>query len=372
MKILIAESTTAMGGQELAVLLHARGLQRRGHDVHLVLEPGSPIYRLATAQGFQVDGVRMRRTRYPAAIVSFARLLLQQRPDILHVNSSRDSWIGALAARLVPHRPKVVRSRHISNPLNRSLATRLLYRRLFDRVIVTGSELTRRALVERDGLRPERVAAFPIGVDVGLFCPGVPQRNLRVDLGLDAGHRLVGIVSYLRKYKGHVYLVDAAARLLARRRDVTFVIVGEGPEEADIRARIAQHGIEEGVKVMGFRPDLLDVFRSLDVFVIPTIEADTIPQVLMQALALGLPVVSTPVGSIPDVVHDGVTGLLVPPRDAAGLAAAIERLLDDDGLRRALGAAGHALVRDRYSLDAMLDLLEEVYRGVVRNVGVMA
>ena len=166
MKIFIAESSTAVGGQELAVLLHAEGLLKRGHDLRLILEPDSPIARMAMDKQLPVTLLTMRKSRYPQAIVSLRGLIAHHRPAILQVNSSRDSWIGALAGRLIRPRPKLLRIRHISAPLNRNLMTRLLYRRLFDMVVVTGGEKTKRELVERDGLATDRVAAFPIGLDV--------------------------------------------------------------------------------------------------------------------------------------------------------------------------------------------------------------
>ncbi len=367
MKIFITESSTAVGGQEGAVLLHAEGLQKRGYDLRLILEPGSPIAGMAGRKGLPVEPVAMKRSHYPAAILAVRRLILRECPAILQVNSSRDSWIGALAARLVRRRPKIIRIRHISTPLNNNFTTRLLYRRLLDMVIVTGGERTRRALIERDGLAADRVAAFPIGVDVDYFRPAPPDHDLRRELGLPSGQKLVGLISYLRTYKGHGYFIDAAAHIWARHRDTTFLIVGEGPEEQAIRARIAARGVANAVKMLGFRHDLLNVFRSLDVFVIPSVEGDTIPQVLMQALAVGLPVVSTTVGSIPDVVVDGETGYVVPPRDAAALAQRIETLLEDALLRKRMGEQGRALVERLYSIDRMLDELERVYRNVLMS-----
>jgi glycosyltransferase involved in cell wall biosynthesis len=364
MKIIISESTTAMGGQERAVLLHAESLCKRGHDLRLLLEPGSPISEMANRKGLPVEEVSMGRLHYPGAIFAFRRILRRHRPQILHVNSSRDSWIGALASRLVPRRPRVVRTRHISLPLNKNAATRLLYRHLLDLVIVTGGDLTRRALIERDGLDPARVAAFPIGVDLKEFNPGRPLHDLRTELGLERDHRLVGLISYLRTYKGHEYFVQAAGLLAGRLRDVTFLIIGEGPEEPLLRARIVARGLSRQVRMLGFREDLLDVFRSLDVFVMPSVEADTIPQVLMQALALGLPVVSTTVGSIPDVIQDGRNGFLVSPRDAPALADRIAKLLEDPALRAAMGTCGRVLIEREYSLERMVDRLEGVYRKV--------
>ncbi len=365
MNIFIAESSTAVGGQESAVLLHAEGLANRGHQIRLILEPDSPIAAMAAEKKLPVTLLSMRRSRYPQAIVALRSLLRRHRPEILQLNSSRDSWIGSIAARLVCPRPKVLRIRHISAPLNRNLTTQWLYRRLIDMVIVTGGELTRRGLIERDGLAADRVAAFPIGLDVEHFRPAPPDSNLRQELGLSDGQLLVGLISYLRTYKGHEYFIEAAARIAAGRNDVTFIIVGEGPEEGTIRSLIERSGLTSRIRMLGYRSDLLNVFRSLDVFAIPSVEGDTIPQVLMQALAMGLPVVSTTVGSIPDVVLEGETGFVVPPRDAAALADRIQVLLNDRELRRRLGASGRALVERFYSIDRMLDRMEAVYRGLL-------
>lgn len=348
------------------MLLHAEGLVKRGHDVRLILEPGSPIARMAAEKKLPVTLLSMRRARYPQAILALRSLLRRDRPAILQVNSSRDSWIGSLAARLIRPRPKVIRIRHISTPLNRNLTTQLLYRRLVDMVVVTGGERTRRGLIERDGLAADRVAAFPIGLDVGYFRPAPPDPDLRQELGLAKGELLVGLISYLRTYKGHEYFIDAARQIVAKRDDVTFIIVGEGPEEQPIRRLIEQRGLTSRIRMLGFRDDLLNVFRSLDVFAIPSVEGDTIPQVLMQALAMGIPVVSTTVGSIPDVVIEGETGFVVQPRDSSALADRIGTLLDDAGLRRRMGANGRALVEGSYSIDKMLDRMETVYRGLAQ------
>lgn len=365
MNIFIAESSTAIGGQELAVILHAEGLLKRGHDLRLILEPQSPIARMAMDKQLPVTLMTMRKSRYPQAIVSLRGLMAHHRPAILQVNSSRDSWIGALAARLVRPRPKLLRIRHISAPLNRNLMTRLLYRHLFDMVVVTGGETTRRELVERDGLAADRVVAFPIGLDVEYFRPAAPDHDLRLEFGLAKEHLLVGLISYLRSYKGHEYFIEAARILASRREDVTFIIVGEGPEERSIRSRIEQLGLPARIRMVGFRQDLLNVFRSFDVFAIPSVEGDTIPQVLMQALAIGIPVVSTTVGSIPDVVIEGETGFVVPPRDAGALADRIAKLLDDAKLRARMGAQGRSLVQRCYSLDKMLDRMESVYHRLI-------
>ncbi|MCC2643549.1 MAG: putative Phosphatidylinositol alpha-mannosyltransferase, partial [Nitrospira sp.] len=177
---------------------------------------------------------------------------------------------------------------------------------------------------------------------------------------------LVGLISYLRSYKGHEYFIEAARIISGQRDDVTFIIAGEGPEERSIRTRIEQLGLSSNIRMLGFREDLLNVLRSCDVFAIPSVEGDTIPQVLMQALAVGIPVVSTTVGSIPDVVIDGKTGFVVPPRDAGALAERIAGLLDDAMLRTRMGVEGRLLVQRSYSIEKMLDRMEGVYHRLVQ------
>lgn len=367
MKIVMTEAAGSVGGQELAVLLYAEGLRSRGHDLELVVQPDVPIYQMAVKRKISVLTVPMRRENFGAAFVAIHRILRRYRPDIVHVNSSRDSWLVALAARLVCPRPKIVRSRHISVPLNRNLLTRLLYRKLFDFVIVTGGALNRQALIERDGLDPDCVDGFPIGIDTAHFRPGRPAQDLKEELGIPGHHRLIGIVSYLRAYKGHRYFVEAAAQVLSRVENVTFVIIGEGPEELNLRLQIADLGLTDRVLLLGYREDQVEAMRSLDVFVLPSVEADTIPQALMQALAVGLPVVSTSFGSIPDVVKHGETGLLAVPRDSASLAEQIVVMLQDEPLRMRLGTNGRRLIEDHYSLHRMLARLETIYKRVLKR-----
>jgi glycosyltransferase involved in cell wall biosynthesis len=127
-----------------------------------------------------------------------------------------------------------------------------------------------------------------------------------------------------------------------------------------VRTQIARAHLEGHVRMLGYRPDLLNVFRSLDNFVIPSVEGDTIPQVLIEAMAGGLPVIPSSAGSIPDVAIERQTGLVVPPRDSDTLAKRIEELLDNAPLRHTLGTNAHCHITEHYSINRMLDRLEQV------------
>ncbi len=358
--ILYAESTKAMGGQELATLRYTQGLSKRGHRIVLVVQPDSPLRELVSRMDMIVEPVRMSKASFMRAALDLVRIINRYRVDIVQSNSSLDSWLLSVAVRLARRRPLFIRVRHISTPLKRSISTRLLYRRLLDIVIVTGGELARKGLVERDGLKENRVVAIPIGYDQATFKPRANYRDLRKELGLPENHLLVGIIAYLRHYKGHRTLIEAAVTVCQQISNVTFVIVGEGPEEANLKALIHEKGLDKRVILLGYRDDLLDIYQSLDLFVHPSIEAETLPQSILQAMAMGKPVISTPVGSIPEAVVDGVNGFVVPIQDSSALAKRMLQLLGDREAMKRMGQKGQEIA-SRYTVENGLNRLEALY-----------
>ena len=364
--ILYVESTKAMGGQELATLRYTDGLRKRGHRVVLVIQPDSPLRERASKMDMIVEQVRMSKTGFVKAVLDLVRIINRYQADIIQSNSSLDSWLLSVAVRMSHRRPLFIRIRHISAPLKKSLSTRLLYRRLIDHVIVTGGELVRKGLIERDGLDAARVTAIPIGYDQSLFKSQSYYQDLRKELGLSADHFLVGIIAYLRHYKGHHTLIEAAHIVCQRIPEVTFVIVGEGPEEFNLKTLIHQKGLEKRVIMLGYRDDLLDIYQSLDLFVHPSTEAETLPQSILQAMAMGKPVISTPVGSIPEAVVDGVNGFVVPIGDSEVLAEKISQLLEDREALKRMGERGQEIV-SRYTVEQGLDQLEEMYLNLLKS-----
>jgi glycosyltransferase involved in cell wall biosynthesis len=152
--------------------------------------------------------------------------------------------------------------------------------------------------------------------------------------------------------------------------DARFVIVGDGPRAPNIREYIDRLGLGAAVTMTGHRSDVAAVLASLDVFVLSSFGHEGVPQAVLQAMAMEVPVVATNVGSVFEVVRDGETGLLAPPLDPEALAARIVNVLQRDDLRRDLASAGRRLIEERYRLDAMLDRLDALYDDLVRRRGV--
>jgi glycosyltransferase involved in cell wall biosynthesis len=349
-----------MGGQELATLRYAEGLKKRGHRVVLVIQPDSPMRGPVSKMDIIVEPVRMSKAGFVGAVLDLMRIMNRYQVQVVQSNSSLDSWLLSVAVRLAHRRPLFIRVRHISAPLKKSLFTQLLYKRLIDHIVVTGRDLARKGLVERDGIDASRVSAIPIGYDQSLFKPFPSYRDLRKGLGLSKDHNLVGIIAYLRHYKGHKVLIEAAQIVCQQVPEVTFVIVGEGPEEANIRSFIRESGLEKRVFMLGYREDLLDIYQSLDLFVHPSIEAETLPQSILQAMAMGKPVISTPVGSIPEAVIDGTNGFVVPIGDSAALSKKILYLLQNPQTMRQMGEKGRKIAEE-FTVKRGLDQLEAVY-----------
>ncbi|HSB71819.1 MAG TPA: glycosyltransferase family 4 protein, partial [Candidatus Methylomirabilis sp.] len=217
------------------------------------------------------------------------------------------------------------------------------------------------------GFPGSRITSVVTGVDLDALQPSRVAAAVRAALGIPATAPVVGTLSTLRSWKGHLDLLEALASLRAVR-DVVGIFVGSGPYEEVIRARIRDLGLGRAVMMTGHREDVADLLGVIDVFAFPSTANEGVPQAVLQAMALGRPVVATRLGGIPEIVRDGETGLLVPTRDPAALAKGITQVLDDPrgAARRAQAAAD--LVRTHYTLEVTLDKMEAVYRMVCVRV----
>jgi len=287
-----------------------------------------------------------------AAALGLRRAMRAQRVDVVHTHSSVDSWVGGLAARSLGL--PLVRSRHVSIPIPRRRA--LVYR-LADRIVTSGDTVA--GVVAAAGVPRERIVAIGPGVDTRRFHPGISGTAVRAELGLTGP--VVGLVANIRGSKGHRYFLEAARDVLRVRPDARFLIVGDGIGFDDVRRRVKDLALDDGVIMTGFRRDVPEVMAALDVLVLPSIRSEAMSQVVPQALAIGTPVVGTTVGGTPELVRDGHNGRLVPPADAAALARAIVELLDDPARARAMAQRGQAEVLAQHSLEAAMARTVDVY-----------
>ncbi len=356
MKIVHTEASCGWGGQELRILSEASGLIARGHGVTLLCPPEAKIFSEAARFGVPAVALPIGRKR-PAGLVALRRWLAHHPVDVVNTHSSTDSWLAAVARPLLARPPAIVRTRHISAPVPTNASSRWLYNRGCDHIVTTG-ELLRQTLIRDNGVAADRVTSVPTGIDTGRFVPG-DRGAVRAELGLDPAPKYIGIVATLRSWKGHLFLLDACSRLSGH--DWRLLIVGDGPMRDVLEARIAELGLGRQVSLVGQRTDPERWLQALDVFCLPSYANEGVPQALLQAMLTGLPIVTTPVGSITEAVTDGETGLVVTPKDAEPLAAGLQRLLDDPGLGIRLGQAARQTALARFGREAMLDAMEHTF-----------
>ena len=357
-RILHTESSRGWGGQEVRVFAELQWMRARGHWVALSAHPDSAIARHAREAGMTFVPFSFHKALLPFEVARLAAWLIANRVEIVNTHSSNDGWLAGLAARLAL-KPVLIRSRHIEVDYPNRFWSGLAFRTLPHRVITTSRRIADRLVSELD-ISPERVTCIATGVDLARFDPAL-KGTVRGELGISEDTLLVGMISVLRSWKGHATFLEAAAQLLKSGRKVRFVIAGDGPGREELAGKISAEPLKGNVTLLGHRDDVPKVLASLDVLVLPSYAHEGIPQIILQAEAMARAVVATTIGGIPEVVEDGVTGLLVPPRDPDALAQKIGLLLDDPALRTRLGAAARAKIEATYSLDAMGERLLELY-----------
>lgn len=359
MHIVHTESSLGWGGQEIRILTEAAGMMRRGHRVTLLCPPQARIYAEALLRGVPALALPIARKNIQGARALY-RWVQANPAHVINTHSSTDSWLVALACQFVKNPPPLIRTRHISAVIPDNAATRWLYSRATRHIVTTGEAL-RQQLINDNGYPAERVTSIPTGVDADLFVPGDKMRA-RDSAGLPRDKTIIGIVATLRRWKGHRYLIEAFARL--PDNNLLLLIVGDGPQHDALKQHIHDAGLDARILMPGNQRDVLPWLQAMDIFVLPSYANEGVPQAIVQAMLVGLPIVTTSVGSIPEAVRDGENGLLVHPQDSTDIVAALDRLLRDAALRLRLGEQGRRFALAHFGLEAMLDKMEAVFRKV--------
>jgi len=365
MHIVHTEASQGWGGQEIRILTESRGLLERGHRVTLLTPPGARIFSVAREQGIPVIAMPFEQKR-PAGVRALRRWLATSRPDVVNTHSSIDSWLMALTQPF-GHRVPVVRTRHISAPLPHSPTTRWLYLKAANHVVTTGERLRRHMI---DTLRADAAhfTSVPTGIDLQRYhrTQAAPRAETRAALGIPGDALLVCIAATLRSWKGHGYLLDAFGPFATKRANAHLLIVGDGPMRETIAQQAAASPVAARIHFTGYSERVEDMLAASDIFALPSWANEGVPQAIMQAMALELPVISTPIGAIDEALVDGETGLMVAPKDALSLADALRKLGDDAALRERLGQSGRVRAEARFSAVGMVDAMEHIFTIMAR------
>ncbi len=367
-RIVHSEASLGWGGQEHRVLAELAGFKRRGAWTALLAPETSDIFRRAGEAGILVKHLDVKKVRYPINAFRLKRWLRENQVQVVNTHSSRDGYVVGAAARLA-RTPLVIRSRHIDVTYPNRWASRHAFTTLADHVLTTSDKITS-GLRATFGLPEDRVTTVPTGIDLDRFSPDGPKAALGENTdGGSEPRPLVGMVSVLRSWKGHPVFLEAARQLKDRGVRARFVIVGEGPQRENILNKIAELGLTGDANLTGHVEDVPGVLRALSVLTIPSTGHEGVPQIGLQALACGVPIIGSAAGGIPEIVRQGETGRIVPAGDATALADAIAEALADRDRSAEYVANGRRLVESQHSLDHMLDRLDAIYARHVPEPG---
>ena len=361
---------TWRGGQN-QVLLTVNGLRAIGQRAALVAHPDGEL-RKRVAEGLELIPIAPKTEMDLTAAWRFARLVKKLAPDVIHAHDPHGVAMASLALSLGAASassakggpaqgrvPALVASRRVDFHLKGNSFSRWKYRQVD--CFIAASEAIRHMLVA-DGVSADRTVTVHEGIDVDHVL-AAPPVNVHEAFWLPHHAPVVGNVAALVPHKGQRYLIDAAHLVVQQIPDARFVILGEGELREHLEHHVKEHHLEKHVLLPGFRTDVLGCIKGFDVFVMSSV-TEGLGTSLLDAMACARPIVATRAGGIPEIVEDDVNGLLVPPRDAHALADAITRLLKDDEARRRMGDAGLARVRERFTVDRMVEETARVYKNV--------
>jgi glycosyltransferase involved in cell wall biosynthesis len=373
--VLHVAETAGWAGGETYLRTLATGLHPGRFRLSVAVPEDGPLVERLAALGVPSHRVPLAdRLLSPATLAALAGLFRRQRPAVVQSHGARSNVYTRLAARMAGV-PVVLSTVHNSlfdydvPRLRRAgyLLAERLTSPLADAVIAVSGAVAR-DLVGRYRLSEGKVVTIRNGIDAEAFVAGRHAGDLRAALELAPGDRIIGLTARMTAQKGHRYLLGALPALVERMPRLRCLFVGDGPLRAELEHEATRLGVAGVCRFTGARSDVADVVSLFDVAVLPSL-SEGLPFALLEAMALGKPVVATDVGGNPEVVADGETGFIVPPRHPEALARAITILLEQPLTARAMGQRGGARVRERFTLTQMHESLERLYVSTLQRKG---
>ncbi|MBI2608010.1 MAG: glycosyltransferase family 4 protein [Deltaproteobacteria bacterium] len=358
--VIHTEASTGWGGQEIRILTESSAMQKKGHHVIIVTQEESCLLEKAKKANLETATISFQKKDTLKTFLKLNELLHKYKPDFVNTHSSKDSWIGGLATRAFGSKTKIIRTRHLSTPVSKNIINSFIYENIPHKVVTTG-EAIRTQLIKNNKMNPKKIVSIPTGINSKFFSSKNIKKDVREELQLSKNTLLVGMVSVLRSWKGHQYFIEACEFLLNILPQVKFLIVGSGPCYDVIKKNIVEKRLQNNILLLGYREDIPHILASLNVLVHPSYANEGIPQTLLQAMAMKTPIIASHLEPIKEVIKDGETGLLAPPKNSQVLAQKIAFLIENHHLKQNLTEQAYKLFLEKYTLDEMIKKTENLY-----------
>ena len=361
-------SLMGLGGRAATALRQVRLLAERGHSVLVGCISGSTTEARVREMGLPVYAdFQFKRGLKASFLVDCARIAARcshHNVDVIHAHLSQESWAGCIGACLAPRRPAVIRSRGVVVQVKGHAFNRLMHNELTDHIVVPSRTIYDH-LCSLPRFDPNKVSLIPDGVDTTRFSPLVNGAGIRREFNVPLDAPFVVMVARLERVKGHEIFFKALTLLAQRCPGLRAVCACDertpgAYQRAIQRARELGAG-EDILAFTGMRNDVANIIAAGNVVALPSLGSEGSSRVALEAAACGVPLAASTVGCLPEVIVDGVTGMLVPPGDPDALAAAMLKLLENPVLSRQMGAAARQRAELLYDERLMAERLERVY-----------
>ena len=370
-KVVHLVASIAMGGADQVILWIASSIDRTVFNCRFCLfvdlrRPIPELYEMLQKGNNDLSTVKIRSTIELKQFTQLFHLIRKSRPQVLHTHGYRSDILGLLAAKLIGI-PIVSTVHGWTSATRRLRAYEWFHKRClqyFDMVIAVSEEIRTRLL--EAGVSPGKIVTLKNAIDVGAFSEHQDGSSFRRELGLTPGTRVIGTVGRLSVEKGLDYFLKAGAQIIARDPSVKLLVVGEGPQRRELVALAQALGISASVIFCGHRRDVDRIYPAVDLFILPSL-TEGIPLALLEAMACSRPIIASKIGGIPEVIQDGVTGLLVPPKDVAQLTEKIWNLLRCPEVGVELGMRARKCVERQFDVQRWIKKIEAIYLGLAHQ-----
>jgi glycosyltransferase involved in cell wall biosynthesis len=367
MKILHTNFHRGWGGQSNRILIVCRELCSLGHDVTIAAPPGSKLLEKAEKKGIKCfDGANFTRGFRPFKVYRDVHALREhikkENFDIIHTHGSQDSWATAYALVRIKPRPPVFRTKHNIFLIKDHLPNKWLYGKATDRIVCIS-----RAIYEycaaKSYIKESSLDIIHSAVNAEKYSCGNGMR-IRKEFNLE-GKFVTGISGRLRQEKGHTYLFQALSKIKDQAQDLVLLAIGDGSMFAELKELAEKLQITDRVIFTGFRKDVPDILASLELFIMPSI-SEGLGTAVLEAGAAGLPIIASDVGGIPDIIENGVSGILTPPGEPAPLSEAIMTLYNNRDLAEKYSRKAKEWVTMNFSEKALGEKTEAFYKRTLK------
>src|SRR4030066_1725442 len=267
--ILHTEASKGWGGQEIRIITEAEGLIKREHRIIIAAPPDAMIIKQAKQRGIETVPLSMEKSSVFDPIKKIIDIINKYEIDIVNTHRSRDSWLASTPARLSFRKPCIIRTRHLSTPISNNFLSRIVYNHLPHKIITTGESI-KKDMIDKNGTNPDKIVCIPTGIDLKIFKAGKSGANIRRALNIPVRAPLIGMVSVLRSWKGHIYLLEAIPDVVKKIPNARFLIVGDGPYMDVIEEKIKEMGVRKYVIMTGHREDIPEILSAIDFFAFPS------------------------------------------------------------------------------------------------------